>query len=214
MRGTLREQLTRDGAFSVVEAGSIEEAETCLGANVIPFAGLIVERFLPDGDGEHFCARMRNRGLFTPVVLMDGRFALALARNTLTIAKPFRLSELIAFLRMTVLNAAPAKHIATRPSVGTYALHITGRALIEKATGARVRLTEKEGAILALLLSKSGQVVSRQELLTSVWGYRSNVSTHTLETHIYRIRRKIEPNPSHASVIVTGVGGYRIASAA
>lgn len=81
--------------------------------------------------------------------------------------------------------------------------------LLEDAAGRRVRLTDKETAILAHL-RQAGGVVGRDALLAEVWGYSSAVTTHTLETHIYRLRRKIEADPAHAALLVTEGGGYRL----
>jgi DNA-binding response OmpR family regulator len=77
--------------------------------------------------------------------------------------------------------------------------------------GKKIRLTEKETNILKYLYRAGAQAVSREELLTEVWGYNAGVTTHTLETHIYRLRQKIEPDPTSARLLVTETGGYRLA---
>ena len=74
----------------------------------------------------------------------------------------------------------------------------------------RVRLTEKETNILKFLYRAQSGVVARDVLLHEVWGYNAGVTTHTLETHIYRLRQKIEPDPSNARLLVTESGGYRL----
>jgi len=73
-----------------------------------------------------------------------------------------------------------------------------------------LRLTEKEAAILRFLHRADRQVVSREVLLKDVWGYNANVTTHTLETHIYRLRQKIETDPTDARLLVTDAGGYKL----
>ena len=75
----------------------------------------------------------------------------------------------------------------------------------------KIRLTEKETAIIKFLLRSGEQIVSRDVLLQDVWGYNAGVTTHTLETHIYRLRQKIEPDPSNARLLITESGGYRLA---
>jgi DNA-binding response OmpR family regulator len=75
--------------------------------------------------------------------------------------------------------------------------------------GKKIRLTDKETNILKYLYRAGGKVVSREELLTEVWGYNAGVTTHTLETHVYRLRQKIEPDPS-ARLLMTEAGGYRL----
>jgi DNA-binding response OmpR family regulator len=73
-----------------------------------------------------------------------------------------------------------------------------------------VRLTEKETAILKYLYRAGAKVVNRETLLSEVWGYNSGVTTHTLETHVYRLRQKMERDPSAAVILVTEPGGYRL----
>lgn len=77
--------------------------------------------------------------------------------------------------------------------------------------GHMVRLTEKERDVLLILLESGGSVVSRETLLRNVWGYASDVETHTLETHIYRLRHKIETDPGNPVLLVTAGEGYRLA---
>ena len=74
----------------------------------------------------------------------------------------------------------------------------------------KVRLTEKETAILKYLYRAGTKAVGRQILLNEVWGYNAAVTTHTLETHIYRLRQKIEPDPTNARLLLTEGGGYRL----
>ena len=73
-----------------------------------------------------------------------------------------------------------------------------------------VKLTDKENAILEHLCKYKNELVPRDVLLEAVLGYNDEVTTHTLETHIYRIRQKIEKNISNTSILVTETGGYRI----
>lgn len=78
------------------------------------------------------------------------------------------------------------------------------------ANDASVRLTEKERDILLALLDAGDQGLARQALLDTVWGYASGVETHTLETHIYRLRQKIETDPAHPEILLTENEGYRV----
>jgi DNA-binding response OmpR family regulator len=82
--------------------------------------------------------------------------------------------------------------------------------LQDPAKNRRIRLTEKEAAILKFLYRAGTRAVARQVLLNEVWGYNAAVTTHTLETHIYRLRQKIEPDPANARLLVTEGGGYRL----
>jgi DNA-binding response OmpR family regulator len=213
MRATLREQLTLDDAFVVVEAASVREAETCLFTPGARFAAVIMDAALPDGDGHALCDRLRANGLSMPVILMNGTDQFCPAEDTITIAKPFRLSELMS--RLHVQLEARAKIAGNdRPvpiRIGPYEFNPNDKALRHGAANLRIRLTEKEAAILAFLCRMGQRAVPRLELLTEVWGYNPAVTTHTLETHIYRLRRKIEADPANACLLVTEAGGYRLA---
>lgn len=125
--------------------------------------------------------------------------------------KPLRVSQLLQVLqaRLASFDASPE---AALP-LGPFAFHPAGRALAVPG-GQRMRLTEKEAAILLRLHQAGGQVVTRQALLDDVWGYSATVATHTLETHVYRLRRKMEAAPGGADLLRTDEGGYRLALAA
>jgi DNA-binding response OmpR family regulator len=215
MRETLREQLTRDNVFAVVEAAGAREAELCLLGQDGPFAAVIIDATLPDDDGHAVCARLRANGMSMPIILMNGSDRVGTADDTITIAKPFRLSELMARLN-TRLEARASLDTSGESAVpiriGPYRFSLEDKSLRHDDADQRIRLTEKEAAILAFLHSMGERAVPRRELLREVWGYNPAVTTHTLETHIYRLRRKIEANPAKACLLITEAGGYRLAS--
>ena len=124
------------------------------------------------------------------------------------IAKPFRLGELLARLRAQLRifeNSEDAVFV-----IGPYTFRPSAKLLQEPQRNRRIRLTEKEAAILKFLYRAGTKPVARQILLNEVWGYNAAVTTHTLETHIYRLRQKIEPDPTNARLLVTEGGGYRL----
>ena len=123
-------------------------------------------------------------------------------------SKPLRLPELVprVLALLARFDASPDAAIA----LGPYAFHPVAR-LLEGQAGLRIRLTEKEAAILLHLHRAAGRPVGREELLGEVWGYSRAATTHTLETHVYRLRRKIETDPRAARLLVTEEGGYRLA---
>ena len=82
--------------------------------------------------------------------------------------------------------------------------------MLTGANARKVRLTEKETAILRFLYRAGQLPVSRETLLQEVWGYNSGVTTHTLETHIYRLRQKIEKDAANPEILVTEAGGYKL----
>ena len=158
----------------------------------------------------HWGPRLAEAGGGRPVVLLGGELPLP-PGITERVAKPVRLPELLARLH-ALLAAFEASSGATIALPG-FAFHPAGR-LLHGADGARIRLTEKEAAILLYLHRADGRAVPRAELLGEVWGYSSTVTSHTLETHVYRLRRKIEPVPHTARLLLTDEGGYRLAGAA
>ena len=93
-------------------------------------------------------------------------------------------------------------------TVGKFVFHPSEKTLLEVKRKKTIRLTEKEVAILQYLFAANKRVVERDVLLNEVWGYNSGISTHTLETHIYRLRQKVEPNPSKPQFLITEEGGY------
>src|ERR1700724_1104618 len=87
---------------------------------------------------------------------------------------------------------------------------LPGSKMLTGANARKVRLTEKETAILRFLYRAGQLPVSRETLLQEVWGYNSGVTTHTLETHIYRLRQKIEKDAANPEILVTEAGGYKL----
>lgn len=115
--------------------------------------------------------------------------------------RPVRLGALLAAIAQALADAQPPLRI------GPWRFDPAARLLAKD--GDKVRLTDKEVAILSYLLNTGG-VVGRDDLLAQVWGYSAEISTHTLETHIYRLRQKIETDPAQATLLVTEAGGYRL----
>jgi DNA-binding response OmpR family regulator len=214
LRSLLVEQFAVDGEFTAVEAGSVGEAETCLVNADNRFEAIILDVGLPDGDGRDYCARLRRQGVKLPIVMLTGSDdesdvvrGLDAGANDY-IAKPFRLAELLARLRAQVRIFENSEDAVF--TIGPYTFRPSAKLLQEPARNRRIRLTEKESAILKFLYRAGTQPVARQVLLNEVWGYNAAVTTHTLETHIYRLRQKIEPDPSNARLLVTEGGGYRL----
>jgi len=123
------------------------------------------------------------------------------------VAKPFRFAVLLARIR-----AQLRQHEASEDAVfavGHYSFHPSSKMLVDSA-GRKIRLTEKETAILRFLYRSGQQPMSREVLLQQVWGYNSGVTTHTLETHIYRLRQKIEKDAATPELLITEAGGYKL----
>ncbi len=214
VREMLSEQLAVDGEFSAAEAGSAAHAEQLLSARESRFDAVILDVGLPDGDGRDLCAKLRRQGLKVPIIMLtgsDGETDVVRGLDSGAndyIAKPFRLAELLARLRAQLRIFENSEDAVF--TIGPYTFRPAAKLLQEPARNRRIRLTEKEAAILKFLYRAGTRPVARQVLLNEVWGYNAAVTTHTLETHIYRLRQKIEPDPSNARLLVTEGGGYRL----
>ena len=214
LRATLAEQLALDGEFAPAEAATAAEAERMLTGPDARFDAVLLDIGLPDGDGRDLCARLRKQGLKIPIIMLTGADAEADVVRGLDagandyIAKPFRLNELLARLRAQLRVFDNSEDAVF--TIGPYMFRPSAKLLLEPSRNRKIHLTEKESAILKYLYRAGGRPVPRQVLLNEVWGYNSAVTTHTLETHIYRLRQKIEPDPSNARLLLTEGGGYRL----
>jgi len=218
LRATLLEQLPLEGEFEPFSAANVGDAEQMLLRDGRRFDAVLLDIGLPDGDGRDLCAKLRREGVRMPIIMLTGSDAESDVVRGLDagandyIAKPFRINELLARLRAQLRvfdNSEDAVFV-----VGPYTFRPASKLLQDNTKNRRVRLTEKECAILKFLYRAGGRPVPRQVLLNEVWGYNAAVTTHTLETHIYRLRQKIEADPTNASLLLTEGGGYRLDPAA
>jgi DNA-binding response OmpR family regulator len=214
LREELASQLGLDGEFQVVEAASVAQAEARIASGDPRYDALILDVGLPDGDGRDLCASLRKQGVRTPIIMLTGSDEEADVVRGLDsgandyIAKPFRLGELLARLRAQLRSFENSEDAVY--TIGPYSFRPSAKLLQEPQRNRRIRLTEKEAAILKFLYRAGSKPVARQVLLNEVWGYNAAVTTHTLETHIYRLRQKIEPDPANARLLITEGGGYRL----
>ena len=214
LREELAAQLQVDGEFTAEEASTVAEADSRLREREQRFDAIILDVSLPDGDGRDLCAALRKQGLRMPIIMLTGSDEEADVVRGLEsgandyIAKPFRLGELLARLRAQLRIFENSEDAVF--SIGPYTFRPSAKLLQEPQRNRRIRLTEKEAAILKFLYRAGTKSVARQILLNEVWGYNAAVTTHTLETHIYRLRQKIEPDPANARLLVTEGGGYRL----
>lgn len=211
LRDALAEQLLITEEFDVVQAGTGSEALTAVKSADLDL--IILDVVLPDTDGRELCKLMRKQGIKCPIIMLTGHdsdadtiLGLDAGANDY-VTKPFKFSVLLARIR-SHLRQFEHSEDATFP-LGPYTFKPSQKILMSEDER-KIRLTEKETNILKYLLRSGEASVSRDELLHEVWGYNAGISTHTLETHIYRLRQKIEPNPSQVSLLVTSDGGYRI----
>jgi len=210
--GMLADELLEAG-FSPTQAATVADAEALVLRGHTRFEALLLDVELPDGDGRDLCARLRKGGLRVPVIMLtgsDGEDDIVRGLESGAhdyVAKPFRPGVLIARLR-TQLRLHENSMDAVF-NLGPWQFH-PAQKLLRNDRGVKVWLTAKEVDILRHL-QRNGGAVSKQALLSEVWGYNPSVSSHTLETHIYRLRQKIEVDPYAARLLLTADGGYRLA---
>ena len=208
----LNEQLQLHKEFMLTIAVTAKE---CLGlAKTNYFDVILLGIGLPDMDGWKVCRLMRKKGVTSPILMVTGANAevdtvlgLEAGAND-CIASPFRFGVLLAKLRAQINQYDQSDNVVF--SIGPYRFQPSNKTLVRDCDQLKLRLTDKETAILKYLYRSGNKVVSREVLLDEVWGYNASVTTHTLETHVYRLRQKIEPDPSNVTILITEPGGYRL----
>ena len=212
LRQSLAEQLQLHEEFETAEAS--DGASGLAVAREGGFAAVLLDVGLPDMDGRDLCRLMRREGVRCPIIMLtaagtdaDAILGLDSGANDY-ITKPFRLGVLLARLRAQLRQFEQSEDATF--TIGPYLFRPAAKLLLLEEKNRKVRLTEKETAILKYLYRAGDAVVGRDTLLGEVWGYNAGVTTHTLETHVYRLRQKIERDPSNAEILVTEPGGYRL----
>src|ERR1700723_179653 len=211
LRDTLVEQLSLHDEF---EASAVDTGAKGASAAKADAPDLVLmDVGLPDTDGREVVRILRKNGFKAPIIMRPGPdpdsdpiLGLESGANDY-VTKPFRFAVLLARIR-----AQLRQHEASEDAVftiGPYTFRPSSKLLLSPK-GSKVRLTEKETAILRYLYRAGQRPVSREVLLQEVWGYNSGVTTHTLETHIYRLRQKIEKDAAAPAILVTEAGGYKL----
>ena len=213
LRHALKEQLAAQGEFAVIEEAATGAAGIAVAKGTV-FDIILLDIGLPDMDGRDVCLKMREAGVRSPIIMLT---AADTEDDTITglnagandyVTKPFRMAVLLARVRAHLRQHNQSDDAIF--SVGPYKFQPAAKMLVVGDGQRKIRLTEKETAILKYLYRVGNKTVTRETLLGEVWGYNAAVTTHTLETHIYRLRQKIEPEPSEAKLLVTEPGGYRL----
>ena len=211
LREALAEQLVMTEDFDVFEAGNGVEAMQKAHEGLYDL--VILDVGLPDTDGRELCKLLRKQGVKCPVLMLTGHdsdadtiLGLDSGANDY-VTKPFKFPVLLARIRAQLRQHEQSEDAVFQ--LGPYSFRPAMKMLVTEDEK-KIRLTEKETNILKYLYRAQDVVVARDVLLHEVWGYNAGVTTHTLETHIYRLRQKIEPDPSNARLLVTESGGYRL----
>lgn len=213
LRAELAEQLSDCLDCRVTQVGTMREGVAAATSGPRCDA-VILDVVLPDGDGRDMCMRLRNQGVRVPILILSGAGREADVVRGLDagandyVVKPFRLAELLARLRAQLRAFETSEHAEI--VIGSYIFRPGNKTLQAPGRSRPIKLTEKEAAVLKYLYRSEGAAVTRDVLLHEVWGYSAAASTHTVETHIYRLRRKIEPHPESERLLVSENGGYRL----
>lgn len=212
LRELLLEQLSLSAEFTATGAATaadgVELAKTSRPDLIL------LDLDLPDMNGREACRLLRAEGVTAPVIMLtaadgDADTILGLESGASDyVTKPFKFNVLLARVRAQLRSHEQSEEAVFR--VGPYEFWPGVKLLIDER-GRKLRLTDKEASILKYLYRAGAKAVSRDELLAEVWGYNAAVTTHTLETHVYRLRQKIEPDPTATRLLLTEAGGYRLA---
>jgi DNA-binding response OmpR family regulator len=211
LRDTLVEQLSLHEEFEASAVDTGAKGASAAKANSPDL--VLMDVGLPDTDGREVVRSLRKGGFKAPIIMLTGHdtdsdtiLGLESGANDY-VAKPFRFAVLLARIRAQLRQHEASEDAVF--SVGPYSFR-PGSKMLTAANARKVRLTEKETAILRFLYRAGQMPVSRETLLQEVWGYNSGVTTHTLETHIYRLRQKIEKDAANPEILVTEAGGYKL----
>jgi DNA-binding response OmpR family regulator len=211
LRETLVEQLAIHEEFDILHEDNAAKGIQAARSGVVDL--LIMDVGLPDMDGREAVKLLRKGGYKAPIIMLtaqdtdsDTILGLEAGANDY-VTKPFRFAVLLARIRAQLRQHEQSEDATF--VIGPYTFKPSQKLMTDQR-GSKVRLTEKESAIIKFLYRADQKVVTRDVLLEEVWGYNSGVTTHTLETHVYRLRQKIERDPSNAEILVTESGGYKL----
>ena len=211
LRRALCEQLSSTNQFEVFSSGN--NTETLEKLRGQPYDLIIIDLHPLNKDSLEICGLAYSQDVKCPILILTEKDSVSNtvfgqdARASDYILKPFKFPILLA--RMNI-QFRKYEQLNDRTFIlGPYTFYPI-RKLLKTKNDKDIWLTEKETDILQFLYHNSDKVVQRDTLLREVWGYNNQVTTHTLETHIYRLRQKIQSNPSVAELLLTESGGYRL----
>jgi DNA-binding response OmpR family regulator len=211
LRAALHDQLALHEEFDVAEVDTASKGMEFAKANNPDL--VLFDVSLPDMDGREAVKILRKSGFKSPIIMLTGNtsdadqiLGLDAGANDYVL-KPFKFAVLLARIRAQLRQHEQSEDAVF--NIGPFTFKPAAKILVDDKN-AKIRLTEKETSILKFLFRAGEKVVSRETLLHEVWGYNAGVTTHTLETHIYRLRQKIEKDPGNAQLLVTESGGYKL----
>jgi DNA-binding response OmpR family regulator len=214
IREMLVDYLGGQHGLAIMVARTLDEADKIINDPEQHLDAVLLDIGMPDGDGCDFCATLRRQGHKMPIIMLTGRNGEADIVRGLDrgandyVAKPFRLNELLARLRaqLRIFDSSDSAVF----SVGPYTFRPGKKVLQDPVRNRRIVLTRREAAVLKALHLSDDRSMTRDDLSHDVWGRNSAATTHNLETQIYRLRQKMEPNPRKPVLLVSAGGGYRL----
>lgn len=214
-RDELRELLSYEDDLDVHTVAAYRPALDVLAQTQVDL--IILDIMLPGIDGRQACRNLRQRGHAMPIIMLTGLsgeaetiLGLECGANDY-VHKPYRAGELLARIRAQLRSHSKNRDAVFR--VGPYTFRPAVNALTHGDGEIAVHLTDRETHLLRHLYEAGGERVSREILLQEVFGMSETAQTHTLETHIYRLRQKLEPGCRRSTLLQTERGGYRLVMA-
>ena len=212
LKELLLDQLQKQGEYLLEESLSVTEAISLIVKE--HFDCILIDSNLADVSLSNLCKNIRQEGVRSPIILVaeergeDVAIAALDAGANDYVLKPFKINVLVAKIRSNIRQFEQSEFAILR--FGRFSFKPGDKILLNNSSKEEVRLTDKETAIIKLLYLSGGEVVTRATLLEEVWGYNTTLTTHTLETHIYRIRQKVGNASSGQDFIATESEGYRM----
>ena len=212
LKELLLDQLQKQGEYLLEESLSVTEAISLIVKE--HFDCILIDSSLADVSLSNLCKNIRQEGVRSPIILVAEELGEDVAIVALDagandyVLKPFKINVLVAKIRSNNRQFEEREFAILR--FGRFSFKPGDKILLNNSSKEEVRLTDKETAIIKLLYLSGGEVVTRATLLEEVWGYNTTLTTHTLETHIYRIRQKVGNASSGQDFIATESEGYRM----
>ena len=212
LKELLLDQLQKQGEYLLEESLSVTEAISLIVKE--HFDCILIDSSLADVSLSNLCKNIRQEGVRSPIILVAEELGEDVAIAALDagandyVLKPFKINVLVAKIRSNIRQFEQSEFAILR--FGRFSFKPGDKILLNNSSKEEVRLTDKETAIIKLLYLSGGKVVTRATLLEEVWGYNTTLTTHTLETHIYRIRQKVGNTSSGQDFIATESEGYRM----
>ena len=212
LKELLLDQLQKQGEYLLEESLSVTEAISLIVKE--HFDCILIDSSLADVSLSNLCKNIRQEGVRSPIILVAEELGEDVAIVALDagandyVLKPFKINVLVAKIRSNIRQFEQSEFAILR--FGRFSFKPGDKILLNNSSKEEVRLTDKETAIIKLLYLSGGEVVTRATLLEEVWGYNTTLTTHTLETHIYRIRQKVGNATSGQDFIATESEGYRM----